>query len=76
MFVIPVPFAKYHKEMLAHFKKLLEYQNGQVGIHPKFTKLFTALRIAEESEEGMFNKDATSFDDLFNRFRLSLKFFR
>jgi hypothetical protein len=28
MFVIPVPFAKYHKEMLAHCKEVLEYKNG------------------------------------------------
>jgi hypothetical protein len=32
MFVIPVPFAKYHREMLAHCKEMLEYRNGYVGI--------------------------------------------
>ena len=41
MFVIPVPFSKYHKEMLAHYKELLEYKNGQVSIHPRFNKLIT-----------------------------------
>ena len=30
MFVIPVPFRKEHKNMLAHCKELLEYQNGQL----------------------------------------------
>ena len=74
MFVIPVPFAKYHKEMLAHRKELLEYQNGMVTIHPKFTKLITALRTAVENGEGMLDKDAISFDDLFDSFRLSLIF--
>ena len=28
MFVIPVPFSKEHKAMLAHCKEVLEYQNG------------------------------------------------
>jgi hypothetical protein len=38
MFVIPVPFSKYHKDMLAHCKELLEYQNGHVSINPRFSK--------------------------------------
>lgn len=43
MFVIPVPTAKYYKEMLAHCKAMLEYQNGMVAIHPRFNKLITSL---------------------------------
>lgn len=74
MFVIPVPFAKYHKEMLAHTKEMLEYKNGQVAIHPKFNKLITALRTAVENGEGSLNKEATSHDDLFDSFELSLQF--
>ena len=35
MFVLPVPFSKEHKNMLAHCKELLEYQNGYVAIHPR-----------------------------------------
>jgi hypothetical protein len=31
MFVIPVPFAKYHKDMLAHCKEIMEYDNGYIG---------------------------------------------
>jgi hypothetical protein len=34
MFVIPVPFSKEHKAMLAHVKEFMEYQNGMVAIHP------------------------------------------
>ena len=37
MFVIPVPFSKYHKAMLAHTKALLEYRNGYVAINSKHT---------------------------------------
>lgn len=73
MFIIPVPFAKYHKEMLAHTKEMMEYHNGQMSIHPSKQKLITALRTAIENE-GMLDKEATSHDDLFDAFRLSLQF--
>ena len=38
--------------MLAHCKELLEYQNRNVAINPKFTKLITSLRTAAEKGEG------------------------
>ena len=44
IFVIPVPFSKEHKALLAHCKELSEYQNGMVAIHPRFNKLITAPR--------------------------------
>ena len=72
--LIPVPFSKYHKEMLAHTKELLEYRNGYVAINSKHNKLITALRTAVENGEGVLDKDATSHDDLFDSFRLSLQF--
>ena len=74
MFVIPVPFAKYHKEMLAHCKELLEYRNGYMAIQPRFNKLIAALRTAVENGEDMLDKEATSHDDLMDEFRLSLMF--
>ena len=72
--MIPVPFAKYHKEMLAHCKELLEYRNGYVAINPKHNKLITALRTAVEKGDGTLDKEATSHDNLFDSFRLSLQF--
>jgi hypothetical protein len=63
MFVIPVPFAKYHKEMIAHCKEMLEYQNGHVVINPVHSKLITALRTAVEKGDGTLDKEATSHDD-------------
>ena len=36
---IPVAFGEEHKDMLAHAKELLEYQNGIVAIHPRHNKL-------------------------------------
>src|ERR687892_732096 len=63
-FIIPVPFAKYHKEMLAHTKQLLEYRNGYVAINPRHTKLITSLRTAVENGDGTLDKEVTSHDDL------------
>ena len=74
MFVIPVPISKYHKEMLAHCKEMLEYRNGLVPIHPRHNKLITALRIAVENAEGSLDKDATSHSDVFDAFTMSLQF--
>jgi hypothetical protein len=74
MFVIPVPFSKYHKEMLAHCKEMLEYQNGHVAINLRHSKLITALRTAVENGEGILDKEATSHDDVFDVFRMSLQF--
>lgn len=74
MFVIPVPFSKEHKNMLAHCKELLEYQNGIVAINPKHNKLITALRTAVENGEGYLDKEATSHDDLLDAYRMSLMF--
>jgi hypothetical protein len=74
MFVLPVAFSKEHKAMLAHCKEVLEYQKGMVAINPSHTKLITALRTAVEKGEGSLDKEATSHDDLFDAFRLSLMF--
>ena len=60
MFVIPVPFSKNHKEMLAHCKELLEYHNGYISINPRFNKLITSLRTAVENGVGVLDKEATS----------------
>ena len=47
---------------------------GQVAIHPRYSKLITALRTAVENGEGVLDKEATSHDDCFDAFRLSLMF--
>ena len=60
--------------MLAHVKELLEYQNGMVAIHPRHNKLIISLRTAVENGEGSLDKEATSHDELFESFRLSLMF--
>ena len=75
MYILPVQFAKYHKQMLAHTKEVLEYQGGQIAINPMHDKLTTALRTAVEND-GSLDKEATSHNDVFDAFRLSLLFWR
>lgn len=45
-----------------------------LAINPSFTKLITALRTAVEKGEGTLDKEATSHNDVFDAFRLSLLF--
>ena len=72
MFVIPVPFSNMHRTMLSHCKELLEYQGGILAINSKFDKLITALQTAVEKSEGSLDKEATSYDDILDAFRLSM----
>ena len=71
---VPVPFRKYHKEMLVHCKELLEYRNGHMSIYPRFNKLIKSLRTAVEDSLGNLDKEVTSHDDLFDAFRMSMQF--
>jgi hypothetical protein len=41
----------------------------------KFEKLLTSLRTAVENN-GILNKEATSYDDVFDAFRLAMHFYR
>jgi hypothetical protein len=60
--------------MLAHTKKVLEYNVGSITINPRFDKLTTSLRTAVENGEGLLDKEATSYDDIFDALRMSLLF--
>ena len=74
MFVIPVQFSKDHKEMFAHCREMIEYQNGQVAINPRFTKLINALRTAVEKGDGTLDKESTSHDDLYRCIQTAFRF--
>jgi hypothetical protein len=74
MYVIPVNFSTKHRDMLAHRKEFLENRNRLTAIHPKHSRLITALRTAVEKGDGSLDKDATSFDDTFDSFRLLMLF--
>jgi hypothetical protein len=56
---------------------ILEYEpgNGKIAINPdKFDKLITALRTAVDND-GTLDKESTSYNDIFDAFRLALKFY-
>jgi len=75
MKIVPVNFNSEHKAMLGHCKMVLENDGGRIAINPdKFDKLITALRTAID-DDGTLDKEATSYNDIFNAFRLALKFY-
>src|SRR5918911_4919976 len=74
MKIIPVNFNKESKPMLGHCKLILEDEGGRIAINPVFDKLVTALRTAVDND-GVLDKEATSYNDIFDAFRLALKFY-
>jgi hypothetical protein len=76
MKIVPVNFNKEHKAMLGHCKMILENEGGRIAINPdKFDKLITALRTAIDND-GTLDKESTSYNDIFDAFRLALKFYQ
>ena len=73
MKVQPVNFATRHKAMLEHFKLLLE--KGYLAINEKFDKLITSLRTAIAAENTL-DKEATSYNDVYDSFRLALEYYQ
>jgi hypothetical protein len=54
---------------------ILEDDRGQIAINPdKFDKLITSLRTAVDND-GTLDKESTSYNDIFDAFRLALKFY-
>jgi hypothetical protein len=75
MKIVPVNFNKEHKAMLGHCKMILENESRKIAINPdKFDKLVTSLRTAIDND-GVLDKEATSCNDIFDVFRLALKFY-
>jgi hypothetical protein len=75
MRIVPVNFNSEHKAMLGHCKMILEQDPRKIAINPdKFDKLITALRTAVDND-GTLDKEATSYNDIFDAFRLALKFY-
>jgi hypothetical protein len=76
MKIVPVNFNTEHKAMLGHCKMILESDGRRIAINPdRFDKLITALRTAVDND-GVLDKEATSYNDIFDAFRLALKFYR
>jgi hypothetical protein len=76
MRIIPVNFNKESKPMLGHCKLILEENDPRrIAINPIFDKLITSLRTAVDND-GTLDKESTSYNDIFDAFRLALKFYR
>ena len=74
MRIVPVNFNTEHKAMLGHCKMILEGEGGRIAINPdRFDKLITALRTMDN--DGTLDKEATSYNDIFDAFRLALKLY-
>ena len=76
MQVIPVNFSSEHKTMLGNCKMLLEKDGGYIAVNPKVDKLITSLKTAVGQNEGVLDKEATSYDDVFDAFRLAIVFYK
>ena len=74
MKVVPVHFSIEHKTMLTQCKAFLE--KGAIQIDSRFDKLIISLRTAVENGQGVLDKHATSFDDVFDAFRLAMKYYQ
>ncbi len=74
MKMVPVHFGKEYKGMLGHCKLILEDDRLKIAINPKFDKLITSLRTAVDADETL-DKESTSYNDIFDAFRLALKFY-
>jgi hypothetical protein len=59
--------------MLSHCKMLLE--RGYIAINPSFDKLIISLRTAV-AEENILDKETTSYADVFDAYRLALKYYQ
>ena len=71
--ILPLYFGRQNRQMLTHTKTLID--NQLVAIHSKFDKLITFLRTASE-EQGVIDKDKTSYHDIGDSFMLSLWYFQ
>ena len=75
MMIAPVNFNKEHKAMLGHCKMILEHEPRKIAINlDRFDKLITSLRTAVDND-GTLDKEATSYNDIFDAFRLALRFY-
>jgi hypothetical protein len=57
--------------MLQHAKLIIERE--KIAINPRLDKLITSLRIAIEQGKGSLDEESTSYLDIMDSFRLSLK---
>ena len=70
MKVLPVNFGTEHKQLLSHLHVMVS--KGYLAIPEEHDKVITSLRTAN-AKELLLDKEQTSYDDLLDGLRLSLK---
>jgi hypothetical protein len=70
MKILPVNFQTDHKQMLSHLHLMIT--KNYLAIPAKYDKLIISLRMAWARELSL-DKDQTSYNDLLDALRLSLK---
>ena len=68
--IIPVNFSTDHKKMISHLAQL--FNDEYIGVADRFDKLIVSLKTAVVNEYSL-DKESTSYNDLFDGLRLSLK---
>jgi hypothetical protein len=68
--ILPVSFSTEHKQMLSYLYMMITRE--YLAIPEKYDKLIVSLRTAQAKEYSL-DKEQTSYDDLLDRLRLSLK---
>ncbi len=71
--VLPISFSKEHKTMIAHLVALFE--DHKVAVPQQFDKLVVALRTAQVNEYSL-DKESSSYNDLTDAMRLSLRCYK
>jgi hypothetical protein len=71
--VLPVNFSKENKSMISHLAQL--FNEHKVAVDPQFEKLIISLKTAQVNEYSLM-KEETSYDDLFDALRLSLRCYK
>jgi hypothetical protein len=75
MRIVPVNFHSEHKAMLGHCKMILENDGGRRAINPdRFDKVITSIMTAVDND-GALDKESSSYNDIFDAFRLAIKFY-
>ena len=69
---LPVAFSKHAGPMLQHAKSLMD--ENRIMIDKRFEKLLVSLRTAIANEYKL-QKTETTYDDVFDSFRLALQFY-
>jgi len=76
MRIVPVNFNSEYKAMLGHCKMILEQDPQKIAINAdKLVKLITALRTGVDNDDKTLDKEVTSYNNIFDAFRLALKFY-